>query len=163
LRATSSYKAGTISLHKGKALRVKQNVVVYVISCNNLTVLLNQRHVVLLSNKALCVLGVIATMQLCFTAEKQLEILIRRPNNIVYKGLSRNSMCAHSDTRMKLKYLAYFPVQRVFRASGMDVSCQLIREHRVYYLSASRLSGICRAFCCSMARFILKGDQRCVK
>jgi hypothetical protein len=30
-------------------------------------------------------------------------------------------MCTHSDTRSKLKYLAYFPVQGVFRASGMDV------------------------------------------
>jgi hypothetical protein len=36
--------------------------------------------------------------------------------------LSRNSICAHSNTRSKLKYLAYFPVQGVFRASGMDVS-----------------------------------------
>jgi hypothetical protein len=33
-------------------------------------------------------------------------------------------MCAHSDTRSKLKYLAYFPVQGVFRASGMDVTLQ---------------------------------------
>jgi hypothetical protein len=31
-------------------------------------------------------------------------------------------MRAHSDTRSKLKYLAYFPVQGVFRASGMDIT-----------------------------------------
>jgi hypothetical protein len=30
-------------------------------------------------------------------------------------------MCAHSDTRLKLKYLAYFPVQGFFRDLGIDV------------------------------------------
>jgi hypothetical protein len=84
-------------------------------------VLLNRRHFVLLSDEALYVLGVIATMQLYFTAEEQLEIFIRRPNTLS-TSLSRDSMCAHSDTRSKLKYLAYFPVQGVFRASGMDVN-----------------------------------------
>jgi hypothetical protein len=31
-------------------------------------------------------------------------------------------MCAHNDARTKLKYLAYFPAQGVFRALGTDVS-----------------------------------------
>jgi hypothetical protein len=53
---------------------------VCVIGRNILAVLLNRRHFVLLSDKALCVLGVIEAMQLYFTAEEQLEALIRRPN-----------------------------------------------------------------------------------
>jgi hypothetical protein len=36
--------------------------------------------------------------------------------------LSRDSMCAHSDTRSNFKYLAYSPVQEVFRALGTDVT-----------------------------------------
>jgi hypothetical protein len=31
-------------------------------------------------------------------------------------------MCVHSDTRSNLKYLAYSPVQGVFRALGTDVT-----------------------------------------
>jgi hypothetical protein len=84
LRATSSHKAGTTSLHEGKALGVEQDVLAYVISRNILAVLLNRRYFVLLSNKALCVVGVIATMQLYFTVEEQLEILIRRPNTLCH-------------------------------------------------------------------------------
>ena len=87
MRAISSHKAGTTSSHEGKALRVEQNVLVCVIGCNNLAVLLNRRHFVLLSDEALCVLGVIATMQLYFTAEEQLEILIRRPNTLSTKAV----------------------------------------------------------------------------
>jgi hypothetical protein len=67
---------------------------VCVIGSNILTVLLNQRHFVLLSDKALCVLGVIATMQLYFTAEEQLEILIRRPNTLSSKAVERFHVCA---------------------------------------------------------------------
>ena len=87
LRATSSYKAGTTSSHEGKALGVEQDVLVCVIGRNILAVLLNRRHFVLLSDEALCVLGVIATMQLYFTAEEQLEILIRRPNTLSTKAV----------------------------------------------------------------------------
>ena len=85
LRAISSHKASTTSSHEGKALRVEQKVLVCVIDRNILAVLLYRRHFVLLSDKALCVLGVIATMQLYFTAEEQLEILIRRPNTLSTK------------------------------------------------------------------------------
>jgi hypothetical protein len=85
LRATSSHKAGTTSSHEGKALGVEQDVLVCVIGRNILAVLLNQSHFVLLSGEGLCVLGVIATMQLCFTAEEQPEILIRRPNTLSTK------------------------------------------------------------------------------
>jgi hypothetical protein len=60
----SSHKASTTSLPKGKAFRVKQNVLVYVNSRKILTVLLNQRHFALLSDIALCATGVIATVQL---------------------------------------------------------------------------------------------------
>jgi hypothetical protein len=41
-----------------------------------------------------CVLGVIATMQLYFTAEEQLEILIRRPNTLSIKAVERVHVCA---------------------------------------------------------------------
>ena len=87
LRATSSHKASTTLLHKGKALRVEQDILVCVIGRSILAVLLNRRHFILLSDKALCVLGVIATMQLYFTAEEQLEILIRRPNTLSTKAV----------------------------------------------------------------------------
>jgi hypothetical protein len=36
-------------------------------------------------------------------------------------------MCAHSNTRLKLKYLAYFLVQGVFRALGIDVTLVYIQ------------------------------------
>ena len=87
MRAISSHKAGTTSSHEGKALEIKQNVLVCIIGCNILAVLLNQRHFVLFSNKAICVLGVIATMQLYFTVGEQLEILIRRPNILSTKAV----------------------------------------------------------------------------
>jgi hypothetical protein len=80
--------------HGGKALRVEQNVLVCVIGCNILAVLLNRRHFVLLSNKALCVLGIIEVMQLYFTAEEQLEALIRRPNTLSTNAVYRFHMCA---------------------------------------------------------------------
>jgi hypothetical protein len=70
LYATSSHKAGTTSSHKGKAFGVEQDVLVYVIGRNILTVLLNRRHLVLLSDKALCVVGVIATMQLYISLQR---------------------------------------------------------------------------------------------
>jgi hypothetical protein len=87
LRATSSHKAGTTSSHECKALGVEQDVLVCVISRNILAVLLNRRHFVLLSEEALCVLGVITTMQLYFTAEEHLEILRRRPNTLSTKAV----------------------------------------------------------------------------
>jgi hypothetical protein len=80
--------------HGGKALRVEQNVLVCVIGRNILAVLLNQSHFVLLSNKALCVLGIIEAMQLYFTAEEQLEALIRRPNTLCTNAVYRFHMCA---------------------------------------------------------------------
>ena len=60
----NSHKAGTTSSPEGKAFRVEQNGVVYVNGRDILAVLLNQRHFVLLSNKALYASGVIATVQL---------------------------------------------------------------------------------------------------
>ena len=60
----NSHKASTTSSHKDKALRVKPDVLVYVVSRESLAVLLNQRHFVLLSDKALCASSVIATVQL---------------------------------------------------------------------------------------------------
>ena len=83
----SSYKAGTTSSHEGKALRVKQNVKVSVISCNILAVLPNGSDSVSLSDEALCVLGVLATVQLYFTAEERLAILIRRPSTLSRKAI----------------------------------------------------------------------------
>jgi hypothetical protein len=59
----SSNKASTTSSHEGKALRVEQDVPVYIIGRKIFTMLLNQRHYVLLSDKELCAFGVIATVQ----------------------------------------------------------------------------------------------------
>jgi hypothetical protein len=83
----SSHKAGTNLLPKGKAFRFEQNVLVYVNSRKILSVLLNQRHFVLLSDEALSVSGVIATVQLYFTAEKLVEILVGRPSTLPTKAV----------------------------------------------------------------------------
>jgi hypothetical protein len=45
----SSYKAGTTSLYKGKALKVEQYVLACIVGRNILAVLLNQRYCVMLS------------------------------------------------------------------------------------------------------------------
>jgi hypothetical protein len=60
----SGHDAGTISSPEDKASRVEQNVLVHVVNRKTLAVLLNQRHFVSLSDKALCASGVIATVQL---------------------------------------------------------------------------------------------------
>jgi hypothetical protein len=59
-----SHKAGTTSSPEGKAFSVEENGLVYVNGRDILAVLLDQRHFVLLSDKALCASGVIATVQL---------------------------------------------------------------------------------------------------
>jgi hypothetical protein len=92
LRATSSHQAGITSSHEGKAPGVQQDVLVYVIGRNILAVLLNRGHFVLLSDDAPCILGVIATMQLYFTAEEQLEILIRRPTVLSETGFPSDTV-----------------------------------------------------------------------
>jgi hypothetical protein len=78
LRRHSSHKASTTLSHECKALRFKQDVLVYVIGRKILTLLQCRKHFVLLSDEALSVLSVIATVQLYFTAEKRVEILVRR-------------------------------------------------------------------------------------
>jgi hypothetical protein len=83
----SSHKASTASSHEGKALRVEQDVVVYVIGRKFLAVLLNRRYFVLPLDEALCVLGVKATVQLYFTAQERLDILIRRPSTFSTKAV----------------------------------------------------------------------------
>jgi hypothetical protein len=93
-RRHSSQKAGTTSLHEGKDLNVKQDVLVCVIGRKILAMLLNRRHCVLLLDEALCVLGVIATVQLYFTAEKRLEILIRRPSTWCTEAVKKFHVCA---------------------------------------------------------------------
>jgi hypothetical protein len=75
------------SSHEGKALRVQQDVLVCVIGRSILAVLLNCRHFVLLSDEAPCILGVIATMLLYFTAEEQLEILVKGPITLSTKAV----------------------------------------------------------------------------
>jgi hypothetical protein len=83
----SSHKAGATSLHEGKALGVKQDVLSCVISSKIFAVLLNQRHSVLLLDEALCVLGVIVSVQVYFTVEKRLEIFTRRSSTLSTKAV----------------------------------------------------------------------------
>jgi hypothetical protein len=66
---------------------VEPDILVYVIGRQILAVLLNQRHTVLLLDEALCVSGVIATVQLYFTAEERLEILIRNFSTFYTKAV----------------------------------------------------------------------------
>jgi hypothetical protein len=67
---------------------------VCVIGRKVLAMLLNRRHCVLLLDEALCVLGVVATVQLYFIAEKRLEILIRRPSTWCTEAAKIFHVCA---------------------------------------------------------------------
>jgi hypothetical protein len=83
----------------------------------------DRHYFVLISDEALCISGVLATVQLYFIAEERLEIPMRRLSKLhCLQRLSKYSMCAHSDTHSKSKYPACFPVQGVFRDPGMDVT-----------------------------------------
>jgi hypothetical protein len=75
----SSRKASTPSSHEGNVLRGEQDVLVYVIGRKPLVVLLNQRRFILQQDEVLCVLRVVAPVQLYFTAEERPEIFKRRP------------------------------------------------------------------------------------
>jgi hypothetical protein len=59
-----SYKASVASSRKGKIPKLEQDIPVCVIGSKSFVVLLNQMHVALLSNEALSILGVKATVQL---------------------------------------------------------------------------------------------------
>jgi hypothetical protein len=83
----SSHKTSTTSSNEGKSLIVELNVLVYVIGREILALSLNQRHSVLLSDKVLCGSGIVASVQLYFTAEEQLEILIRRLSTFYTKAV----------------------------------------------------------------------------
>jgi hypothetical protein len=107
----SSHKAGTTSLHEGKALRVEQNVLVWFIGYKTLTVLLNQRQLVLLSDKVLCVLGAVATVRPYFTTKEQLDILVRRPSPFSTKDVYSFHVCAQQ-CLLKVK------VPRLFSGAG---------------------------------------------
>jgi hypothetical protein len=83
----STHKAGMIISPEGKAVRIAQNVLVYVNGRNIFAVLLDQRQFVSLSDEALCATGVIATAQLYCTAEERLEILTRMPSTLSTKAV----------------------------------------------------------------------------
>jgi hypothetical protein len=65
-------------------------------------------------------------------------------------------MCAHNDARSKLKYLAYFPVQGVFRAPGTDVSNQsaIARSFEDYEYPEMIVDDL--NHCCGVIAFFLK-------
>jgi hypothetical protein len=84
----SNRKASTPSLHKGNVLRVKQDILVYVSGRKTLIALLNQRRFNLQPDEVLCVLRVIAPVQLYFTAEERPEILKIRPSILSTKAVA---------------------------------------------------------------------------
>jgi hypothetical protein len=55
-------------------------------------------------------------------------------------------MCAHNDARSKLKYLAYFPVQGVFRALGMDVSIVITNRYALAHQSKLQRSALANIY-----------------
>jgi hypothetical protein len=80
-------------------------------------------YFVLLSDEALCISGVLATVQLYFIAEERLEIPMRRLSKLhCLQRLSKYSMCAHSDTHSKLKYVTPLGTQ------GWMLQCMNSRE-----------------------------------
>jgi hypothetical protein len=72
----SNHKAGITSLFEGKNLRIQQDVLVCVIDDRSLVVLQNRRRTVLLSDEAINVPGVVATIPLYFIAEECLRMLV---------------------------------------------------------------------------------------